>query len=55
MELAEAKNSNDYNTAQELLNFIKSYQIKILPEELLMNMSEIKDEISYNKSDLLLK
>ena len=55
MELAEAKNSNDYSTAQELLNFIKSYQIKISPEDLLMNMSEIKDEISYNKSNLFIK
>merc|ERR1711991_745509 len=54
IELSEAKVSGNYVTAQELLNFIKSYQIKIAPKEILMSMNEIQSEINYNESNLFI-
>ena len=54
IELSEAKLSGNYTTAQELLNFIKSYQIKIAPKEILMSMNEIQSEINYNESNLFI-
>ena len=54
IELSEAKVSDNYVTAQELLNFIKSYQIKIAPKEILMSMNEIQSEINYNESNLFI-
>lgn len=52
IDLAEAKKTNNYETAQSLLNFIKAYQIKIAPKELLLNKNQIQREISYNHSNL---
>ena len=52
IDLGEAKKTNNYETAQSLLNFIKAYQIKIAPAKLLLNKKQIEREISYNHSNL---
>ena len=52
IDLAEAKKTNNFDTAQSLLNFIKAYQIKTAPKELLLNKNQIEREISYNHSNL---
>jgi cytochrome c-type biogenesis protein CcsB len=52
IDLGEAKKTNNYETAQSLLNFIKAYQIKTAPIELLLNKNQIEREISYNHSNL---
>ena len=52
IDLSEAKKTNNYETAQSLLNFIKAYQIKTTPSELLLNKNQIEREISYNHSNL---
>jgi len=52
IDLGEAKKTNNYETAQSLLNFIKAYQIKTAPAKLLLNKNQIEREISYNHSNL---
>ena len=52
IDLGEAKKTNNYETAQSLLNFIKAYQIKTAPVKLLLNKNQIEREISYNHSNL---
>mgnify|MGYP006133069445 FL=1 len=52
IDLRDAKKSNNYETAQSLLNFIKAYQIKTSPSDLLLNKDQIDREISYNHSNL---
>jgi cytochrome c-type biogenesis protein CcsB len=55
MDLREAKKSNNYESAQSLLNFIKAYQIKTSPTEIILSKNQIHREISYNKSNLFVK
>jgi cytochrome c-type biogenesis protein CcsB len=55
IDLGEAKKTNNYETAQSLLNFIKAYQIKTASAKLLLNKNQIKREISYNHSNLFVK
>ena len=55
MDLREAKSTHNYESAQSLLNFIKAYQIKTAPSDLLLSKKQILREISYNQSNLFLK
>ena len=55
IDLSEAKKTNNYETAQSMLNFIKAYQIKTTPSELLLDKDQIEREISYNHSNLFVK
>ena len=55
MDLREAKSTHNYESAQSLLNFIKAYQIKTAPSDLLLSKKQILREISYNQSNLFIK
>ena len=55
LDLTEAKKTGDYSKAQSLLNFIKGYQIRTAPEEILLSREQINREISYNQSNLFIK
>ena len=55
MDLREAKSTNNYESAQSLLNFIKAYQIKTAPSDLLLSKNQILREISYNQSNLFIR
>ena len=55
LDLGEAKKSGDYATAQTLLNYIKAYQIKAAPKDILLSGKEIKKEMAYNQSNLFVR
>ena len=55
MDLGEAKKSGNYVNAQSLLNYIKAYQIKAAPKDILLSAKEIKKEMAYNQSNLFVK
>ena len=55
LDLTQAKKTGDYTKAQSLLNFIKGYQIRTAPKEILLTRKQIDREISYNQSDLFIK
>ena len=40
MDLREAKSTHNYESAQSLLNFIKAYQIKTAPSDLLLSKKQ---------------
>jgi cytochrome c-type biogenesis protein CcsB len=55
IDLTEAKKSGDYSQAQSLLDFIKGYQIRTAPKEIMLSRAQIDREITYNQSSLFLR
>ena len=55
LDLKEAKKDGDYSDAQAMLDFIKGYQMRTAPKEILLSRKQINREISYNQSNLFIK